>query len=303
MHTSNRTTNILLVVMIAVGFGIVAMLASGVRGGPLAPSGPPASTSSVRLPGTPIDPPSSPASYPIVISAPGHYYLTGNLNPPASTRALTINSSDVSLDLGGFTVTGSGSGPVAGILVFGVQTRVRITNGTVKGFPGNGISAVGITHVVIEDVTVSGTAIGIQVGSYSVVRNCSASENTEYGMLISGSFSTIDNCMVESNGYLGVSLQSGSGHVVKNSTFRNNDTSGLSEGGISFNQVDGSTVRGNDFWANVPVDVLMNSLSDDNVFIGNTFTCPTALTNSGSNNFAPVNTTDPATNRSHRTSC
>jgi hypothetical protein len=44
MFISGRTTNLLLVIILAVGIGIVAMLASGVRGGPLDPPGPPAST-------------------------------------------------------------------------------------------------------------------------------------------------------------------------------------------------------------------------------------------------------------------
>jgi hypothetical protein len=44
MLASTRTTNILLVLVLAVGVGIVAMLASGVRGGPLDPSGTPAPT-------------------------------------------------------------------------------------------------------------------------------------------------------------------------------------------------------------------------------------------------------------------
>jgi hypothetical protein len=42
--TSSRATNILLVLILAVGVGIVGMLATGVRGGPLDPSDPPAST-------------------------------------------------------------------------------------------------------------------------------------------------------------------------------------------------------------------------------------------------------------------
>ena len=44
MLISNRATNILLVLILAVSAGIVAMLASGARGGPLDPTGPPAST-------------------------------------------------------------------------------------------------------------------------------------------------------------------------------------------------------------------------------------------------------------------
>lgn len=44
MLASPRTTNILLVLVLAMGTAIVAMLATGVRGGPLDPPGAPAST-------------------------------------------------------------------------------------------------------------------------------------------------------------------------------------------------------------------------------------------------------------------
>jgi hypothetical protein len=54
MLTSNRTNTILLVLILAAGIGIIAMLAPGARGGPLDPPASPASTDGVRLPGTPI---------------------------------------------------------------------------------------------------------------------------------------------------------------------------------------------------------------------------------------------------------
>ena len=44
MLVSKRATNILLILILAVGIGIVAMLATGARGGPLDPQGPPSST-------------------------------------------------------------------------------------------------------------------------------------------------------------------------------------------------------------------------------------------------------------------
>ena len=101
MLVSTRATNILLLLVLAVGVAIVAMLATGVRGGPLdPPAGTPGSTNGVRLPGTPI-------SGPTVVSAPGHYYLTQNISVTGSVNAITISADDVSLDLGGFTLSGT----------------------------------------------------------------------------------------------------------------------------------------------------------------------------------------------------
>lgn len=41
MHIAQRTQTVLLVLILAVGVAIVAMLATGVRGGPLDPAAPP----------------------------------------------------------------------------------------------------------------------------------------------------------------------------------------------------------------------------------------------------------------------
>lgn len=52
MVISGRANTILLVLILAAGIAIVAMLASGARAGPLDPPGPPASTNGVREPGS-----------------------------------------------------------------------------------------------------------------------------------------------------------------------------------------------------------------------------------------------------------
>src|SRR5262245_21481061 len=127
MLVSSRTTNILLVLVLVVGIAIVAVLATGVRGGPLDPPGAPASTDSVKLPGTPI------SSAPFTISQPGHYYLTRSLALPVGQLAITINASNVSLDLRGFTVSGTNDSGW-GIYIANSQTDVDISNGTVRDF-------------------------------------------------------------------------------------------------------------------------------------------------------------------------
>jgi parallel beta-helix repeat protein len=295
-----RVTHLLLALVLLALLAIIGMLATGVRGGPLDPGGPPAGTSSVRLPGTPVDPPANPAAYPIQISAPGHYYLTGPLDPPASTTAIRISASDVSLDLGGFTVTGSGTGSIAGILVFGAQARVEISHGTVRGFPGAGVSALGATHAVIDRITVVETNSGIQAGSYSTIRDCESSANADSGILVSGSYTTIERCRVSSNAFIGISIQNGTGVVVRDSSITGNNTSGVATGGIGLNSMDGATIRDNDFDDNLQRDVQLNFTSDDNVLINNTLTCPAgAIQDEGADNVYTIDTTDPGTNHTH----
>ncbi len=139
MLASIRSTNILLIVLLAVGVAIVAMLATGVRGGPLDPPGPPGSTDGVRLNGTPI------SSLPYAITERGHYYLTRNFSVNGAVIAIDIQSSDVSLDLGGFTILGNNSFPSYGIYLGSAQ-NIEVTHGSIQGFQFGIQAGVSLPH-------------------------------------------------------------------------------------------------------------------------------------------------------------
>ena len=85
-------------------------------------------TDSVRLPGTPI-------SGPTTITQPGHYYVTRDITAaPGSTWAIMIDADDVSIDLGGFTLSGDDTIGSAGLFVQASRQRISISNGTVRDF-------------------------------------------------------------------------------------------------------------------------------------------------------------------------
>jgi len=94
--------------------------------------------------------------FPITLAQPGHYKLTGHLSAPAQTTAIVISADNVTLDLNGYTVSGSGSctqdnatllvtctqgidNTKPGIAVQGARAAVR--NGVVMGFSGAGLVA------------------------------------------------------------------------------------------------------------------------------------------------------------------
>src|SRR5687767_7720762 len=84
---------------------LVFISASRVLGqGNLTPPGAPAPTMKTL---DQIEPRIPIGSVPFTINAPGSYYLTGNLNT-ATTNAIIIRASDVTLDLRGFTLSGAG---------------------------------------------------------------------------------------------------------------------------------------------------------------------------------------------------
>jgi hypothetical protein len=110
--------------------------------------------------------------WPITIYTPGHYVLTSHLNAPLGASAIEIRTAGVTLDLNGYTVSGSmgcsvetgqvqctGSNNATGI--FATFERTVIRNGTVRGFGNAGIQ---ISSGAVEDVFVEqngGTGISI----------------------------------------------------------------------------------------------------------------------------------------------
>lgn len=137
---------------------------------------------------------SAPVSYPLVITEPGAYYLTENLAATAAT-GIEIQTDNVTLDLNGFSLTGSGSG--YGVLASGTSIAVR--NGTVAGFY-IGIYCTGDNASVV-DLRVSDCGRdGIVVyGNASHVLNCVVSGNRGDGIYLSEN-GLISNCMAFNNG-------------------------------------------------------------------------------------------------------
>lgn len=136
----------------------------------------------------------------IVIRSPGTYTFGGDIlwTPnDVQCAAITIQCSDVTLDLAGFTLTASVSDKaqqVAGILVLGPVanpnvTNITITNGTVANVTEYGVFATAVCGLNISRITVTGvcmqnlntrflTPAGIQVsGSIDVaITDCSVTQ-------------------------------------------------------------------------------------------------------------------------------
>lgn len=110
------------------------------------------------------------------ITAPGSYYLTGNVSVASALSPLVVAADQVTLDLNGFTVASTytaGSGGAA-VSVSGARTNVTIRGGHIQSpstLSGTtftragffyGIYAPGTTRSVrVENVSVSGTGYGI----------------------------------------------------------------------------------------------------------------------------------------------
>ena len=91
-------------------------------------------------------------------------------------RAIRIDGTDITLDLGGHTVDGTGVG--FGITSTSVDSRVTVRNGHVREF-ANGISLAGEEDSTVRDVTVRDNFQGLQItGLRPVVEGVTASGNS-----------------------------------------------------------------------------------------------------------------------------
>jgi len=98
----------------------------------------------------------------IVITSPGIYAFGGNITWSAAaslTSAITITCSDVTLNMGGYTLTASvpdSSMHTAGIVVNGPVNNVVITGGTLTSFTEYGVLANGVCGLEVSYTTAAG---------------------------------------------------------------------------------------------------------------------------------------------------
>ena len=85
---------------------------------------------------------------PFVITLPGAYYLTGNLAGVPGQNGITVQADNVTLDLGGFSLSGA-PGVLKGITLSGPHRNFVLRNGILTGWSA-GVDATSGTHCVFE---------------------------------------------------------------------------------------------------------------------------------------------------------
>lgn len=159
------------------------------------------------------------ANYNYRIVAPGSYYLVQNETLSANTGVIEIASSDVTLDLSGYTLTGA-------INATSAVSNVTVRNGTVTSGPG--ITAfVGLRSggaggdlCVVENLTIrlASTTV-VNVGENSVVRNVRVrgAGSTVGGFVIAGARSMLTDVIVENPQTLGSTcVTAGASSMLRN---------------------------------------------------------------------------------------
>jgi len=158
------------------------------------------------------------------ISAPGSYYLTQNVTGVAGRSGIEIASSDVTIDLRGFTISGvPGSG--SGIFAAAVHDNISIHDGVVRSWGGTGISLSNCSNIRIERVTAQSCGDdGISVGVNASLSSCAARENGDDG-IVTQTGASISNCGAVQN--TGEGIQCGGGTSIINCSTGSNGANGI----------------------------------------------------------------------------
>jgi parallel beta-helix repeat protein len=207
------------------------------------------------------------SALPFIISAPGSYYLTGDLTLADTTaHGIMVNADDVTIDLMGFSLIGPDSGAGSGVFING-RSNVEVRDGTVRGFGGAGVqSSSGRQHRVVNVRLHANHNNGmLLLGDGHIVKDCTAGDNGSTGFNI-GSSATVTGNTAYYN--LGTGILAGANSVVAQNAASNNIAHGISAG-------TGSTVIGNAVGDNISSGIVVGS--------GSTVTNNTAWANNQGN--------------------
>ncbi len=172
--------------------------------------------------------------YPATIGSPGSYRLTGELSVSgANETVVAITTSDVTLDLNGFTIrclflftpcAGNGSGN--GIRASAGTSNVTIRNGTVRDMGASGLFLE--ERARVENVTaIANGDFGIKVGFDGIVAGSIVAENLGAGIFAAPGSRVEANVVVGNRSGVGAG---GAGVLIVGNTIRLNST--LAIGGL-----------------------------------------------------------------------
>ncbi|MDI6782931.1 MAG: right-handed parallel beta-helix repeat-containing protein [bacterium] len=227
---------------------------------------------------------------PYTISQSGSYIVVKDLTTPIDTNCITINASNVTIDLNGHTLYGAGTAVGAsgkGIVAGSAQHNITVTNGVIRDFRTRGIELFGKNCQVSKVKAVSNRTAGIYIsGDGGIVSGSVAEGNHSTGISV-GDGSVVTGNVAVNNGWSGISAPYGctvtgnSGYnnggdgiaVLGNCVVTNNSVARNARYGIF--AMDGCTVTGNSINNNGQNGIY---LSSKNYIAGNTIADNTSAT-------------------------
>jgi parallel beta-helix repeat protein len=180
------------------------------------------------------------SSLPYTISASGSYYLTDDLT--AGGTGITVEASNVTIDLMGRELIGPDSGVSYGIYMNGCR-NVEIRNGTVRNFGSHGVYEANANSSKEHRLN------GVQ-----------AMSNGGKGIFLRGSGHLVQNCVAARNGSDGIDVEYGS-TLTGNTAYENQGTGIMAGGGC---ELTGNVIednQGNGIYTSSSCTVISNTTS------------------------------------------
>jgi len=171
--------------------------------------------------------PGDAAGFPVTLSLPGTYRLSGNLTvPDANTNGIEVKANNVVIDLNGFSILGPTVCPIGSTTTSNNgETIVTACSPTGSGI---GVKA-GDPYTISSTGPVANGQVGVRV------INGNISGMGSHGVVL-GPAGRVENLTAQSNGGNGV--MSGRGSIVRNNI-------GIGNGGIGFFVGNASIIQGN----------------------------------------------------------
>jgi hypothetical protein len=166
-------------------------------------------------------------SVPFLITTAGYYVLATNLTVTHGDFGIMIQADDVTLDLGGHTLSSRSPDPGDGVRVARGQRNLRIRNGVVRNWGLNGLDLAGAdtANTEVEGIrALQNGSRGIVTGPGSRLTDCLSEGNRQAGF-VAGANSLVVRCIARGNGKAGFDL--GDGAVVRDSNAQGNRDHGV----------------------------------------------------------------------------
>jgi parallel beta-helix repeat protein len=209
--------------LVGLTFSALVLVAAALQAGQMEPPGPPGET---MKPLSDIEPRRGiwREMLPLVITEHGtSWYLLESIGVGGYEDGITIDANSVTIDLNGFTLSGSNTGIADGIKVNAGRQDAKILNGTIREWGGDGIDAEAASHCRMTGLTLrNNAAYGVNAGSSAIVSECIVTSSWLSG-IVAGEGSVVRDCTVE-GGNDGFTLE---GSSVSNCIARDNIGNGF----------------------------------------------------------------------------
>jgi parallel beta-helix repeat protein len=170
------------------------------------------------------------SSAPYTISQPGSYIVVADLTTMQNVNAITIETSNVTIDLNGHTLYGFSrfaGNPAYGIISLS-DDNIIIKNGIARGFRNCGIYLGGKNCQVSNVQVIQNGTLGIYLYNYGSIKDCVAEDNGTGGINVEKSGGIITGNISNNNGASGIYAHDSA--IVTGNSVSNNDNIGISAG-------------------------------------------------------------------------